>query len=348
MIGKWMQRALLVLWASAAMSSSAAPREGIEVRLSAPQQVLSGDVDVAVEVSVTNTTRHPMHVLRWQLPADDDEGALFRITHEDGSRARYSGAIVKRAKPDASDFVKLDGGATLRYTVELTASYELTRNGRYTIEYTGRDAHGASPALASAQPLYLWLEGRSAKAATPAAAPLPSAALAKSLAFTSCKASQQSQIATAVTNATAYSANASAYLGANTQGPRYTTWFGVFNSGRYNTVASHFSALTAAFNNADIVVDCSCRKKSTYAYVYANQPYKIYLCGAFWSAPATGTDSKAGTLVHEMSHFTVVAGTDDHAYGQTAAKTLAVSNPALAVDNADSHEYFAENTPAQN
>ncbi|MEO8196116.1 MAG: M35 family metallo-endopeptidase [Thermoanaerobaculia bacterium] len=30
---------------------------------------------------------------------------------------------------------------------------------------------------------------------------------------------------------------------------------------------------------------------------------------------ATGTDSKAGTLVHEMSHFNVVASTDDHAYG---------------------------------
>ncbi len=59
----------------------------------------------------------------------------------------------------------------------------------------------------------------------------------------------------------------------------------------------------------------------------------------------TGTDSKAGTLVHEMSHFTAVAGTDDHAYGQTNAKSLAISNPDLALNNADSHEYFAENTP---
>ena len=31
----------------------------------------------------------------------------------------------------------------------------------------------------------------------------------------------------------------------------------------------------------------------------------INLCGAFWDAPATGTDSKAGTLVHEVS---------DHSY----------------------------------
>ncbi|WP_308628312.1 M35 family metallo-endopeptidase [Massilia genomosp. 1] len=35
----------------------------------------------------------------------------------------------------------------------------------------------------------------------------------------------------------------------------------------------------------------------------------LYVCGAFWRAPVTGTDSQGGTLVHEMSHFTAVAGT---------------------------------------
>ena len=33
--------------------------------------------------------------------------------------------------------------------------------------------------------------------------------------------------------------------------------------------------------------------------------------------------------------------------GQTSAKSLAKSNPSQAVMNADSHEYFAENTPSQ-
>jgi peptidyl-Lys metalloendopeptidase len=59
----------------------------------------------------------------------------------------------------------------------------------------------------------------------------------------------------------------------------------------------------------------------------------------------TGTDSKGGTLVHEMSHFTVVAGTDDWVYGQAAAAALAGSDPDRAIDNADSHEYFGENNP---
>jgi peptidyl-Lys metalloendopeptidase len=61
----------------------------------------------------------------------------------------------------------------------------------------------------------------------------------------------------------------------------------------------------------------------------------------------TGTDSRAGTLIHEMSHFDVVTDTDDWAYGQAACKRLAKRSPTRALDNADSHEYFAENTPAQ-
>ena len=85
--------------------------------------------------------------------------------------------------------------------------------------------------------------------------------------------------------------------------------------------------------------------KSRYTHILSRFG-KIYLCGAFWSAANTGTDSRAGTLVHESSHFTVNGGTTDIAYGQSAAKALAKSNPANAVRNADSHEYFAENTPA--
>ena len=80
--------------------------------------------------------------------------------------------------------------------------------------------------------------------------------------------------------------------------------------------------------------------------MFPDEPYNVYLCGAFWNADATGTDSKAGTLVHETSHFTEIAGTEDLAYGQSSCKSLAKSNPANARNNADSHEFFAENNPA--
>ena len=97
-------------------------------------------------------------------------------------------------------------------------------------------------------------------------------------------------------------------------------------------------------DNAGITFNCKC-KQPYFAYVYPSDPYKIYVCKVFWQVSLTGTDSQAGTLIHEMSHFDVVAATDDYVYGQTGAMELAITNPENAVNNADSHEYFAENTP---
>ncbi|MEQ1765440.1 MAG: M35 family metallo-endopeptidase, partial [Pyrinomonadaceae bacterium] len=146
-------------------------------------------------------------------------------------------------------------------------------------------------------------------------------------------------------NASTYSGGANSYLQAGTVNSRYTTWFGTYQSSRYNTVRSHFSSILGAMDTASVTFNCTCTS-SAYAYVYSNQPYTIYLCNAFWAAPALGTDSKAGTLVHEMSHFSVVAGTSDYAYGQMDAKRLANNTPKRAINNADNHEYFAENTPS--
>ena len=117
----------------------------------------------------------------------------------------------------------------------------------------------------------------------------------------------------------------------------------------WNTAKNHFNNIDTAMDQSggQIKINCGCNQ-SYYAYVYPTRPYEIFVCRAFWNAPTTGTDSKAGTLIHEMSHFNVVAGTDDHVYGPSGAKSLAISNPDNALDNADNHEYFAENTPSQN
>ncbi len=84
-------------------------------------------------------------------------------------------------------------------------------------------------------------------------------------------------------------------------------------------------------------------KKSRFAYVYPNdKTHKIYLDEAFDKAPATGRDSKAGTLCHEMSHFNDVGGTKDHVYGEKNAMELAKKHPDKALNNADNFEYYCE------
>ncbi len=340
---KWFMTFVVLV---ASLGAQAAPHGAIDVRLSVPSPVLRGDVDVVVDVTVTNTARHPVVLLKWQLPSDELEAALFKVTR-DGEPVRYLGPVIKRTAPEAADHVRLEPGASLSYSVELTGAYDLSRSGRYSISYAGLGKHGGAMTHVS-EPMYLWLEGRSGTS------PLPSAALAvppaaASLSYTgNCSASQKSTLAGAVAAAARYATSANTYLsGAASATPRYTTWFGTVSNAGWNTAKSHFAAEQSAFTTQALTLDCKCKKQNIYAYVYPTQPYKIYVCGAFWAAQLTGTDSKAGTLVHEMSHFNVVASTDDWAYGQSAAKALAISDPTKALDNADSHEYFAENTPAQ-
>jgi len=341
-IAKWTLPASLLLACAAA---TAGPLDKLAVQLSLANPVVQGDAGVSVDVAITNTTRHAVKVLKWQLPSDELHGSLFRLTREDGSTARYVGPVVKRAAPSPADYAWIEAGATLKYSVELSRDYELG-NGRYAVEFAGREGRGFREATyAASAPLTLWLSGRSTQVDT-AGIDAAGQGTEASITFTgACTASEQTALTTAVGAATTYSTESKAYLDGTASGTRrYVEWFGKFKQTRWNKVQDHFNKIDDAFKTKPLTLDCSCTS-SAYAYVFPGQPYKIYLCNAFWSAPMTGTDSKAGTLIHEMSHFTVVAGTDDHAYGQTAARNLAKSNPKLAVDNADSHEYFAENTP---
>ena len=330
----------IVTMALAATGIFAAPQDGIDVRLSVPNPVVRGDVDVMVTVVVTNLTRHPVNLLRWQLPTEELEGALFRI-ERDGEKVAYTGPLIKRPGPGPADRMQLDPGASLSYQVELTGAYDLSRNGLYTIEYLSRGAHGQYNTTLKSEKLYLWLEGRSANRKQPPPPP-PS----DDISFTgNCSASQQAALISARFEAKNYSTESTKYLASvppNTQ--RYPEWFGASTPARRALAYDHFVKLTDAFTNKPLTLDCKCRKPY-YAYVYPTQPYKIYLCSVFWQAPLKGTDSKAGTLIHEMSHFTVVAGTDDWVYGQAAARTLAATEPDKALDNADNHEYFSENSP---
>src|SRR5579859_3565026 len=80
------------------------------------------------------------------------------------------------------------------------------------------------------------------------------------------------------------------------------------------------------------------KRGNYYAEVYPHIVGRMTLADAFWTAAEQGTNSKAGTLIHEASHWTAVRGTDDHAYGD-AIKKLAF---AQSRNNADTIEAIAE------
>ena len=341
---------------------------GVKVTVEPEKAALGASDDVVVKVTMTNTSSSPQYVLKARTPFEGFSAPLFDITR-DGAKVAYTGALIKRGKPTQADYYLLKPGASHTVKVELSALYDLSVSGDYAIQY-----HTASPnlflptnngrAAAAANGAHdigelqsdtarVYIDGRLPRGAEspimqalkrPDAGGTPAPL---GLSYASCTASQQSTIASAISASKTMSNGSVSYMANTTMGPRYTKWFGAVTATRQSTVKSHYTAIKDAFDNKSVVVDCGC-KQNYYAYVYPTQPYRIYVCKAFWTAPMTGTDSKGGTLVHEMSHFNVVAGTDDHVYGQSGAASLAISDPAKAVDNADSHEYFAENTPALN
>jgi peptidyl-Lys metalloendopeptidase len=321
--------------------------------------------DGSVEIVVTNTSRKTLRVPKYALPSSAIESNLFAV-NRNGEEVRYEGAMIKRGVPTTNDFAILRAGQSLRSVVDLSETYNLSKSGQYTVTFASPMQYASlsggerlnlangSPMVAMSAPMQVWMDGgaitpterlklqAAEKKATPTA-------VVNGVNYVGCTSTRTSQAGTAVTSARSYSENAKSYLNAGSTGPRYTSWFGAYTSSRYATAKQHFVNIDSAIdqNNGQITINCGCNQ-SYYAYVYPTRPYEIFVCNAFWSAPNTGTDSKAGTLIHEMSHFNVVAGTDDWAYGQTAARNLSSSNPTRALDNADNHEYFAENTPAQN
>jgi peptidyl-Lys metalloendopeptidase len=342
--------ALAVLAAAASFGAHAAASD-ITVTIDPVKTRLGKADDVLVKVTVTNHGSSPELVLKWQTPFGGEvEEPLFDVTR-DGAPVRYRGPHYKRPAPTRADYYLLKPGRSYSTRVELSSVYDMSVSGDYQVSYHVRGMDMFTPADKSIHELKsnaasMYIDGAYPRGTVlPEPLALAAAATGQSLSYNRCSASQQADIVNARNAALAMTTDGDSYLAANQTGTRYTHWFGAVTSARYSTMQQHFVALKDAFANKPITVDCTC-KKSYYAFVYPDKPYVIHVCKAFWSAPMTGTDSKGGTLVHEMSHFTVVAGTDDIVYGQSGAANLALTNPDQAIDNADSHEYFGENTPA--
>lgn len=332
---------------TAQAQKSAGTQAGAIVSLSTDQTSFGAAENVVLHVSITNPTGSELKILKWLTPVNGVVESLFTVSR-DGVAVNYLGMIAKRAAPTDQDYIVLAAGETLVRDVDLATYYDLSVAGNYVIKYNVTSMNLYDFQSKNAESMISNMVALSiAGHAAPVLEEVVPLAVTGSSSFVGCTGTQQSSLVSARDAASTYANNAVSYFSANRQGARYTTWFGVYNASRYSTVASHYTAVRNAVDTANpMTFDCTCAEAGVYAYVYPNQPYIIHLCPVFWSAATTGTDSKAGTLIHEITHFTVVAGTDDFAYGQTLAQALAINNPANAIMNADSHEYFAENNPA--
>ena len=139
--------------------------------------------------------------------------------------------------------------------------------------------------------------------------------------------------------------------------PEYARWFGTYSQANAERVRASLKSVVTALRSGAVTAQCETIEDGgcdagEYAWVYANEPYLMHLCPAFFRLPPLTTlrpgDRRSdngtleGTIVHEISHFLHVAATEDHCYSRRECSGMADDNPRRAVDNADSYQYFTE------
>ncbi|MBZ4374188.1 M35 family metallo-endopeptidase [Corallococcus sp. AS-1-6] len=340
-----MKLTCLIVAALVSIPLHASAREVLEIKLASKATKFPADAPVDLVVTFTNVSGEPVRILGYHTPVIEGiEADILSVSREE-KPVEYIGRLYKRAAPTDRDYLTLKPGESVTGIASLWDNYDLAVSGTYSIQYnTEVFSPQSDKALAVSNVITLEIEGREPRPNPDDAEDTTKIVNGDNEKFKGCSDSEKSAIIAAREHALNYADDSYDYLVAGSVTSRYTTWFGAHDSSRYSTVRENFRKIRNAVDNEDIKFYCNCNK-SAYAYVIPWENFKIHLCKAFWPAPMTGNDSKAGTLIHEISHFWSVASTRDIEYGHSAAQSLATSKPHKAIKNADSHEYFAEATP---
>ena len=332
---KWLLGSFVMVLAFPVFADSASLPDGLIVSVAPINQEYAPADQVLVKVVYKNVSSGPLRVLLWDTVLEGRVDVDFVDLVSDVGRLPYNGRHYKRAAPTENDYLIIASGQELDVIVDLRSGYQIDYAGEYSLSVR----RGYSESVSSIE-----TQSRTFSLSADRAINFKQTPIVQN-----CIASRQSELDLSLAAAERIALIArndlrNTPVDQRAQAQRYIEWFGVYSEARWNIVQDHFNRIASAASGKVITFICD-DTSSAFAYVYPNRPYDIYLGQAFWRAPRTGTDSKAGTIVHELSHFDVLGGTDDVVYGQSGARSLARTNPNRAVQNADSHEYFAENTP---
>jgi len=348
----------------------------LEAKLVKPDKNFKTQSSIPLKVVLTNTSNQDLSVLTWNTPLDDVVTDCLDIT-VNGRKVEYDGPIIKRGAPTAKDYVLIKAGESVETNFPVSDAYDTSKPGTYevTLKTMIPDARPKQPRLAAAlnapdfEPIQLPVkdkttfrvekgEGRrltlGAAARSKEHAKKAAAKKATTRALAAAKKKPEAQAfleplstgGTAAQKTKAKKAHADGYdlcvkaLASLVDDARYVEWVGAHTLKRFNKVKINYTAVKTRMESVQFTYNLSgsgCGS-GVFAYTYKGTS-TIWFCDQFWAASATGTDSKAGTVLHEHTHSD--ASTDDNVYGQVGCRNMAINQPNKAVENADSHEYYA-------
>jgi peptidyl-Lys metalloendopeptidase len=341
-------RALLVLVLAFAATSVLAADLTVSIAPAVEQSVLSPAEGAMLRFAITNTTDGELAFVRYNTPLGGFENDLFTV-YRDGNQLPYIGKMALRLGPTTEDWVVLEAGETVESIINLAEAYDMRAGGNYVIRFNFPinsripDEREGAIGERRGEPIQ---EIESNEVDIQVDGPLTVPELAKpeirELAYSGCTSSQQTSISTARSNGSSLAAKAyNQMAAAGSTNTLYKTWFGAYTSTRYSTVRGKYNKIYTAFQRTWNYTCTTCQS-GVIAYVYPSNPYNVWICAYFHQFSAK---QKGSFLLHEASHWTVVAATQDYGYGESFCKNLAKTNPTNAIKNADSYRYFSLYVP---
>jgi peptidyl-Lys metalloendopeptidase len=248
----------------------------VTVTLSTIKTDYSADEDVLVNVTLSNIeAQKPVRILDWVNPCDSKDQysgmpkdmSFFNISTGGGSAANYIGALIKRGRPVAKNYMLLLPGEQIICTVNIGEFYQFeaeSDDDTYDIQYlvsgmqlSGPVSDGISLQSIKSNPLKVKVAARH----------IPRhlegnlrGLQSGSNSFRGCTSSRQNSIRDARSQAVTAAKDATDCI-ASVSGSgrtRYEEWFGQFSSSRHNELKSGYNAIYARLKDASITFDCSC------------------------------------------------------------------------------------------
>jgi peptidyl-Lys metalloendopeptidase len=131
--------ALIVLITTGITTMSACNSENagnsIAISLSAEPSYKAKEA-IVVAVSVTNNTQNDIRFLKWGTPFESmPTRDMFSVKKADNQILSYQGRMVKRGKPEASDYISIQAGQTLKQGIDISRAYGINASGTYHVQY---------------------------------------------------------------------------------------------------------------------------------------------------------------------------------------------------------------------
>lgn len=324
----------------------------VEINFYARRTYLATE-EILVFIELFNNTGDEFTYLSRNTPFDKAASEHLHLSLN-GHSIPYDGYFYKRQPPSPDEYLRLAPSQRISTSVVLNKLFKIEASGIYHL--TLRQAIMASP-IPETHGISFHVQGAirdrirtigelsrnipagTARRFTPDAATLP-----PPIVINAPSPDQQNTILAAHQNAYNMLLQSIADLpNDNTQ--NYLTWFGVPDDVRFAQVTGTYNKIEAYMEDAGnpLTYDLSGTGCPDGVFAYTTLGgYTIWPCSLFWTAPALGDDSQAGTLIHELSHA-ATSTVDDGIYGEQNSQNLAITDPDTAVNHADNYEYFSEN-----